>query len=170
MKKQFLECGPIVTIHGIKGEVRMQPWCDDMQALTEVTTLYFDKNGANAIGVERARPHKNVMVLKFSGVDTPEAAAALRGKMLFINRDDLPLAEDEYFVQDLIDCQVIDADTGRDYGKVYDSRPTGANDVYYLRDEQGKERLVPAIPDVVLERDLEAGIIKIRPLEGLFDD
>lgn len=65
---------------------------------------------------------------------------------------------------------MFDADTGRSYGKVYDVRPTGANDVYYLRDEVGKERLVPAIPDVVLERDVDAGRIVIRPLEGLFDD
>ena len=78
--------------------------------------------------------------------------------------------EGEYLVQDLLGCRVVDADTGADYGQVYDVRPTGANDVYYLRDAQGRERLVPAIPQVVLELDIDGGVITIRPLEGLFDD
>ena len=169
MKKRFLECGKIVTIHGIKGEIRVQPWCDDAAFLTEFDTLYFD-NGQTPVSITHARPHKNVVVMKLHGIDTPEAAAALRGKVLFVDRELVSLADGEYFVQDLIGCKVLDADTGHDYGVIYDSRPTGANDVYYLRDEQGVERLVPAIPDVVLERDLDAGVIRIRPLEGLFDD
>ena len=109
-------------------------------------------------------------LFRTSGVAPPAAAAALRNPVRYLDRADAPVGEGEYFVQDLIDCEVFDADTGRSYGKVYDVRPTGANDVYYLRDEAGKERLVPAIPDVVLERDVDAGRIVIRPLEGLFDD
>ena len=169
MKKQFLECGKIVTTHGIKGEVKVQPWCDSPDFLLDFETLFL-RRGETPLTVERARVQKNMVVLKIAGVDTPEAAAALRNQVLYIDRADAPVGEGEYFVQDLIDCEVFDADTGRSYGKVYDVRPTGANDVYYLRDEVGKERLVPAIPDVVLERDVDAGLIVIRPLEGLFDD
>lgn len=169
MKKEFLECGKIVTTHGIRGEVRVQPWCDSPEFLLDFPTLYLD-GGKVPVEVERARLHKNVVIFKLKGVDTPEAGAALRNKLLYIKRSDASLEEGECFVQDLIGCRVVDVDTGADYGKIYDVRPTGANDVYYLRDEAGVERLVPVIPQVVLEKDLDGELIKIRPLEGLFDD
>lgn len=169
MKKQFLECGKIVTTQGIKGEVRVQPWCDTPGFLLGFGTLYLEK-GKTPLEVERSRAQKNMVVLKIKGIDTVEAAVEMRNRVLFVNRDDVELEEGECFVQDLIGCAVVDADTGADYGEIYDVRPTGANDVYYLRDGAGVERLVPVIPDVVLERDLEAGVVKIRPLEGLFDD
>ncbi len=169
MKKQFLECGKIVTTHGVRGEVRVQPWCDAPEFLLEFDTLYLEK-GQQAIAVQRARVHKNIVILQLEGVGTVEEAVKLRGKVLYVNRSDVPMDDGEYFVQDLIGCTVTDVDTGADYGKIYDVRPTGANDVYYLRDDSGTERLVPAIPDVVLERDIDGGVIRIRPLEGLFDD
>ena len=169
MKKQFLECGKIVTTHGVRGEVRVLPWCDAPSFLEGFGTLWLDR-GRTPLTVERARAHGNVVILKLAGVETVEAAAAYRNKVLYVSREDIPLEEGEYLVQDLIGCAVVDADTGRDYGKIYDVRPTGANDVYYLRDEAGTERLVPSIPSVVLERDVEGGVVKIRPLEGLFDD
>ena len=142
MRKQFLECGKIVTTQGIKGEVRVQPWCDSPDFLLGFDTLYLD-GGRSSLEIERSRVQKNVVVFKFKGTETVEEA---------------------------VGCTVLDADTGRDYGKIYDVRPTGANDVYYLKDAAGVERLVPAIPDVVLSRDLDVGIVTIRPLEGLFDD
>lgn len=169
MKKQFLECGRIVSTHGIKGDVRVQPWSDTPDFLLDFETLYFDE-GRKAVRIEKARVQKNIVLLKLVGTDSLESAAQLRGQVLYVNRDDVAMEPGEYFVQDLIGCEVKDADTGKSYGKVYDSRPTGANDVYYLRDDKGCERLVPVIPQVVLERDIENGLIYIRPLPGLFDD
>lgn len=169
MKKEFLECGKIVTTQGIKGEVRVQPWCDGPDFLLDFETFYFDE-GKSTVAVEKARVQKNVVILKLAGADTVEAAAALRGKVIYVKRADVPMEEGECFVQDLLDCTVLDADTGANYGKVFDVQATGANNVYYLRDDAGVERLVPALPEVVISRDLDAGIIKIRPLEGLFDD
>ena len=165
LKKEFLECGKIVAPHGVRGEVRIEPWCEP-DFLTEFHTLYMD---GKPVQVTAARVQKNMNVLKLEGINSRDEAIGLRGKILFLRRADARLEEGEYFVQDFIDCQVIDIDTGADYGKVYDLRPTGANDVYYLRDQEGRERLVPAIPEVVLEKDIDGGIIKIRPLEGLFD-
>lgn len=169
MKKRFLECGKIAATHGIRGEVRVQPWCDTPDFLLDFETLYMGKQ-QEPVRILRARVHKNIVILQLEGVSTVEEAAALRGRILYVNRDDVPMEEGEYFVQDLLGCEVKDIDTGVSYGEIYDIRPTGANDVYYLRDGQGKERLVPAIPQVVLERDVDGGIIRIRPLEGLFDD
>lgn len=165
MKKEFLECGRIVAPHGIKGEVRVEPWCDPL-LLTELDTFYLD---GKPIAAHSVRIQKNMALIALEGRETRDDALALRGKLLYLRRDDVKLEEGEYFVQDLIGCTVVDIDTGADYGKLCDIRATGANDVYYLRDDAGKERLVPAIPSVVLEKDVDAGIIKIRPLEGLFE-
>lgn len=85
MKKQFLECGKIVTTHGIKGEVKVQPWCDSPDFLLDFETLFL-RRGETPLTVERARVQKNMVVLKIAGVDTPEAAAALRNQVLYIDR------------------------------------------------------------------------------------
>ena len=127
MKKQYLESGKIVTTHGVRGEVRVQPWCDTPGFLTQFACLYLDARGSQARVVERARVHKNIVIVKFEGVENVEDAAGLRGKTVYIDRADVELEEGECFVQDLIGCTVRDADTGADYGQVYDVRATGAN-------------------------------------------
>lgn len=168
MKKEYLECGKIVSTHGVYGELKVQPWTDSPQQFTELLSLYFDR-GVRKVSVQRARMQKNMILLKIEGVDTIEDAVKFRDQVLYAHRDDIALEEGEVFVQDLIGCTVRDVDTGADYGKIYDVRATGANDVYYLRDAAGVERLVPAIDDVVIQKDVENELVLIRPLEGLFD-
>lgn len=167
--KQYLEIGKIVSTHGIRGELKVQPWCDSPEYFCELGTLYFDK-GQTALKVTGARPHKGMVLLTLEGIGDLDAAAALRGRILYMNREDDPDGGEGYFLQDLIGLAVKDADTGEVYGKLTDVLETGANDVYALKNEAGKQLLVPAIPDVVLEIDIEAGQMLIRPLEGLFDD
>lgn len=169
VKKQYLEIGQIVTTHGIAGEVRVKPWCDSPELLCEFDCLYFD-GGEKETRVERARVHKNVVVMKLKGVDTMDDALKLRNKVLFADRDEFELEEGTYFIQDLLGLEVIDADSGKRYGRIVDVTQTGANDVYHVKGENGKELLVPAIADVVLETDVEGGRMVIRPLKGLFDD
>ena len=168
MKKQFLDSGKIVGTHGIKGEVRIDPWCDSPEFLCAFKKLWLDENGTEFIEV-KSRPHKNIALAKIKGVDTIEAAEKYRGKVVYINRDDINLAEGVHFVQDLIGLEVKDADNGRVYGKISDVLRTGANDVYHITDEKGNVKLIPAIPEVVAETDIEGGVMKITPLEGLFD-
>ncbi len=105
MRKQFLECGKIVTTQGIKGEVRVQPWCDSPDFLLGFDTLYLD-GGRSSLEIERSRVQKNVVVFKFKGTETVEEAVTLRGKVLYLDRADVPMEEGEYFVQDLIGCTV----------------------------------------------------------------
>lgn len=168
--KRFLETGKIVSTHGIRGDVRVQPWCDDSELLTELDVLYLDGEGKIPLTVERAFVQKNVVVLKFQGIETIEQAQKYRNRILYIDRRDLELPEGTYFIQDLIGCRVIDADDPSVvYGKLTQVSQPGANDVYHVVDENGKERLIPAIPDVVLSTDPEREEIQIRPLKGLFD-
>lgn len=167
MKKEYLEAGKIVTIHGIKGEVKIMPYCDSAELFCEFDRFFLGKNHTE-IGVERSRVQKNMVIAKLEGIDTPEEAEKLRNKVLFMHRDDLELDDDTYFIQDLIGVEAKDADSGFVYGKIIDVMQTGANDVYIIKGED-KEYLIPAIADVVVSTDIDGNIMLIRPLEGLFD-
>lgn len=169
MKKQFLDSGKIVGTHGIKGEVRIDPWCDSPEFLCAFKKLWLDENGTELIEV-KSRPHKNIALAKIKGVDTIEAAEKYRGKVVYINRDDINLAEGVHFVQDLIGLEVKDADNGRVYGKISDVLRTGANDVYEIKDADGKTYLAPVIDDVVKEINVNDGYVLIVPMKGIFDD
>ncbi len=167
--KRYLEIGKIVAVQGLKGEVRVEPWCDSQEFLCEFDTLYFDK-GETPVDIERSHPHKNIVLVKIKGVDTVEQAQMLRNKILYMDREDVELEDGCYFVQDLIGLEVIDNDSGRNYGKLCEVSFTGANDVYHIKDTDGRIRLIPAIPDVVIETDITSGIMKIHVPEGLFDE
>ena len=169
MLKQYLEAGKIVGTQGLRGEVRVQPWCDSAAFLCQFKRLYWHE-GEEKVCVKSARVHKNLALLKLEGVDTIEQADQLRNRILYIDRDDCKLQEHEYFIQDLIGMQVLDVDSGCCYGKLTDVFQTGANDVYQITDQEGKEYLIPSIPEVVITRDIQAGIMKIRPLRGIFDE
>jgi len=168
MKKQFLEIGKIVNKHGLNGTVKVMPWCDSPDFLCEFETLYRGKLHV-PVEIEHAAVQKNMVLMKLKGVDTPEAADALRNAVLYMDRNDVELDDDTYFIQDLIGMAVVDADTGAQYGILTDVLQTGANDVYEVTAEDGRKLLVPVIPDVVKDVDFEADVIRIRPLEGLFD-
>lgn len=167
MKKRFLECGKIVATHGLRGEVKVLPWCDGPEALVPIRTFYLD-GGATPKRAEKCRVQKNMVLLKLEGVDTPEAAQALRGRVLWLDREEDTLAEGQYYIQDLIGLTVEDADTGEVYGTLRDVSETGANDVYHVAFPDGRVQLIPAIPQVVVGIDVDGGRMTIRPLEGLF--
>ena len=168
MKKQFLDSGKIVGTHGIKGEVRIEPWADSPAFLCAFKTLYLDERGETAIRV-KSRPHKNITLCKIEGVDTIEAAERLRGRIVYINRDDVHLDEGVDFVQDWIGSQVRDDDTDVFYGTLTDLLRTGANDVYEIT-RDGRQYLAPVIDEVVRAIDTENGVVRITPMKGIFDD
>ncbi len=170
MIKEYLEIGQIVGTHGVKGEIRINPWCDNPEFIKQFKTLYFDKNGNNPVKIISCRSHGNIALVKLDGIDTVEKASALRNKILFMKRKDAKIKDGSYFIAELFDCKVIDADDeNKTYGILTDVSETGANDVWHITDN-GKEYLIPAIPNVVEWVDVEAGIIKIRPLKGIFDN
>lgn len=166
--KDFLEIGKIVNVHGLKGEVKIMPWCSYPEFLCEFDTLYLNK-GAEALEITNARVFKNMVIAKFSGIDSVELANPLRNKVLYMDRNDVQLEDGCYFFQDLIGMQVYDADDNTLYGTIDDIIETGANDVYSIKSGE-KNYLIPAIPDVIIETDLDNNKMLIRPLKGLFDD
>lgn len=166
--KKYLEAGKIVGTHGIRGEVRVDPWCDSPAFLAQFKTLYL-KEGQEKIKVT-SRPHKNICLVKIKDVETIEQAEMLRGQIVYIDRKDVKLPKGQHFIQDLIGCKVVDADNGTEYGQLTDVFKTGANDVYTVKSPEGKDYLVPVIDEVVIEKNVEKGIILIRPMKGLFGD
>lgn len=169
MLKKYLEVGQIVGTHGVKGEIRINPWCDTPEFLKKFKTLYFDKNGEKAVKVLSSRVHGNVVLFQLDGISSVEEASKLRNKVVFMDRNDAHIDKNSFFIQDLIGCSVVDADDGRVYGELSDVSQTGANDVWHIKSGD-KEYLIPAIPDVVIDADVENEIVKIRPLRGIFDD
>lgn len=167
-QKPFLEAGQITGTHGVRGEVRIQPWCDSAEQFAGFRTLYWDAAGTRPARLH-ARPHKQMALARLEGIDTVEAAAALRGRMLYVARRDLRLPEGYHLVQDLIGLTVVDADTGETYGRLTDVSQTGANAVYHMQTPRG-EVLIPAIPQVVIAIDTAADILRLRPMKGLLDD
>ena len=171
MIKEFLDVGQIVGTHGVRGEMRVNPRCDGPEFIKQFKTLYFDKKGEKPVKVVSSRVHGNLALVKLEGVDTVEAATALRNKVLYMKRSDAKIPAGSYFIAELTDCRVIDADDEEKcYGILSDVSETGANDVWHIKADDGKEYLIPAIPPAVIDANVETGIIKIRPLKGIFDD
>lgn len=166
--EQYLEIGKVVGTHGLKGELRVDPWCDSPQFLCQFKHLYLAK-GNTRLEV-KSRPHKNIAIVKVKGVDTIEDADKLRNKILYMNRNDAKLDDGEYFIQDLMGMDVVDVDNGNLYGTLTDVFKTGANDVYQVTDNNKKDYLIPVIDDVVINISLDENKVYIRPLKGIFDD
>ena len=170
MRKKFLEVGKIVSTHGLKGDVKVDPWCDDGGFLCEFEELYLDSAGKEKIKVLSAKVHKNIVLMRLDGIDSIEKAELLRGKVLFMDRADVKLAEGEHFIQDILGLSVFDVYMNRCYGKVTNVLKTGANDVYQVTSDDGKDYLIPVIDEVICDVDVDNNFMKIRPLKGIFDD
>ncbi|MDY3618316.1 ribosome maturation factor RimM [Agathobaculum sp.] len=166
MQKKFLEAGKIVGTHGVKGDLRVQSWCDSAETLCEFDTLYLDPD--TSVAVARAQVHKNIVLMHLQGVDTMEAAEALKNRVLYLDRGDVELPEDLVFIQDILGFQVYDRRTGQMVGVLKDvltSNP--AHDMYEIRTESGRLAYLPAAKPFLKEIDMEAGVIYVETIEGL---
>lgn len=169
MIKNYLELGQIVSTHGIKGELRFNPWCDTPDFVKKFKTLYFDSKGEKPIKVISARPHGNMAILLLEGVDDIDKAKALKNTVLYMKRSDAKLPKGTWFIQELFDCQVFDINTGKELGTICDVSETGANDVWHIKTSTGVV-LIPSVKEVVKSVNVEEGIVKINPIKGLFND
>lgn len=167
--KQFLEVGKLNNTHGIRGELKMLLWCDDIDYLKQFKTLYLDENGTKPVKVLSVRQQKSMAILKLEGIDTIEKAEELKGKVLYGNRDDATIDDDANYIADIIGCYVVDIDTEEEYGKVVDVLNYGSCDIYDT-ESWGKHTLIPATPDIVKEINTEYKVIRIKPMKGLFNE
>jgi 16S rRNA processing protein RimM len=170
-ENKYLRVGVITSPHGIRGEVKVFPTTDDPRRFSDLEKVYLDlKSGISERTVEGARYQKNMVLLRLSGIADRTEAENYRNCDILITRDQaLPLAENEYYIADLIGLSVV-SDDGRELGELEDVMQTGANDVYVVSGGRFGEILIPAIPDCSIRTDLEAGVITVHLIPGLIDD
>ncbi len=165
---ELIKAGKIVNTHGIRGEVKIDVWMNAPGELCALSQAYYADG--SALVFERARVHKNQAIVKISGVDDIEGAEALRGREIYIEKTPESLAEGEYYIEDILGLEVLDADTGARYGRITDVYTGVANDAYEIElTGTGRRVLFPVIKDVIIETDIGNGTLKIRPLQGMFE-
>lgn len=160
MKLEFLEAGEIVTTHGVRGEVKVLPWGDSPEFLCDFSRVRI---GGKEFEVENCRVQKSCNLLKIKGVETMEAAQALRGKTVEVYRSDAPA--DMIFVAELIGTRVLCG--GNQIGTIADVLDYPGNKVYVVQGEH--TYMIPAVKEFVLSTDMEAGVMEVKLIEGMGD-
>ncbi len=168
--KQYIETGEIVKIHGVAGEIKMYPWCDDPMFVADLKRLFFDENGQNEQNIETVREHKNMCLIKLSGIDTVESAREFIGKTVYFAREDVKLPKGRFFAQDVIGCSAIDENTRQNYGVIVNITHPAASDIYEIKNEKGETFLFPAVSEFLGEINIDAKTVLIRPISGMFED
>ena len=166
----MLRVGVISSTHGVRGEVKVYPTTDDPERFLDLAQVTLDTGREQiTLEIQNVKFFKNMVILKFKGYDNINDIEKYKGKDLLIHRDQaVKLKEDEYFVTDLMGLKVV-AEEGTVLGILKEVIPTGANDVYVVQPENGKELLLPAIKDCILNVDLEKGIMTIHLMDGLLE-
>ena len=162
MQDKF-EVGKIVNTFGIKGEVKVALYTEDINNFKNNSKVYVNEK---EMQVEKSRLQKNMLILKLKGIDNMNDAEDLRGSIIKVNRSKNNLPEGTYYIADLIGLDVYTED-GNLFGKVTDIYNTGANDIYTVKTQDGKEVLLPAIKDVIKQVDIQNQKIIVHILKGL---
>ena len=167
--EQMLRVGVITSTHGVRGEVKVFPTTDDAKRFKTLKKVILDGREPLELSIEQVKFFKNMVILKFKGYDNINDVETWRQRDLLITRDQaVELKEDEYFITDLIGLTVVNEEEAV-LGRVKDVLESGANDVYVVELTGGKELLLPAIKDCILNVDLEGGRMKVHVLDGLMD-
>ena len=167
--EDLLRIGVVTTTHGIKGEVKVFPTTDDVKRFKKCDeVILITKEGNLTLHVESVKYFKNIVILKFKGIDNINDIEKYKGKSLFVTRENaVELEEDEYYIGDLIGMEVYTDDSEERFGVLKDVMETGANEVYIITSENHGEVLLPAIHECILDIDVEAKKMKVHLMEGL---
>jgi 16S rRNA processing protein RimM len=162
----FLVVGKVRRPHGVHGEVVAEIYTDFPERLSPKRSIYLGEKHEKLV-ISSQRQHNEGLLLSFEGVTTPEQAGRYRNQILSIDAGEISdLPEGEYYFHELLDLDVID-EAGNLLGKLTEVLETGANDVYVVTDPSGSELLIPAIPEVILDVDLDAKKMRVHLLPGL---
>lgn len=165
--ESLLEVGQIVNTYGIKGFVKVVPLVDNNNQFKNFKTLYIQaKKILKELHIEEVKFSKNLVLLKFKGIDTIEQAEELRNIYLQAKRSDIRLEEGAYFIVDLIGLEVL-TEEGTLLGIIKEVLQPGSNDVYVVENEEKKQILLPVIPDVIKKVDIDGKKVIVKLLEGL---
>ena len=165
---KYLEIGQIVNTRGLKGEVKVNSYSEDPKRFEKIKIIILKQKGnKQEYEIQKVSYTKNQVILKLKNVDTIEEAEKLRNSTILVDRESLDeLPKDVYYIADLIGLDVY-TDENEYIGKVDDIFSTKSNDVYVVKDDLGKSKLLPGIPEVIKEISLEDGKIIVHLIEGL---
>ncbi|MBO4981960.1 MAG: 16S rRNA processing protein RimM [Lachnospiraceae bacterium] len=168
--ENILQVGVITSTHGVRGEVKVFPTTDDPKRFKRLKEVILDTGKEQIpLEIESVKFFKQLVILKFKGIDTIDDVQKYRQKSLYVTRKNaVRLARDEYFIADLEGLTVLDEE-GLRIGVLENVMETGANDVYEIRLDDGRDLLLPAIKQCVLKVDVEAGFMQVHILDGLLD-
>ena len=163
MKQAYIEAGRITNTHGVRGEVKIEVWLDTAEDLKHYRRIFIDGQERKLLSV---RQQNRFVIVKLHQIDDINAAQPLKGKTVYIAREDAPLPPGGYFLQDLLDAKVVLED-GSPVGVLTEILERPANNVYVVTDPDGKEILIPVVPAFIIRADAENGIVTVRLLEGM---
>lgn len=165
----YIECGKIINTHGVRGGIKLESWCNTPEELAKLKKLYLLENGEYLCKkVKRASVFKQFVIMELDSVTDIDAALLLKNKVVYAARKDFKLGKGEYFICDLVGLDVIDADSGRVYGKLKETINRGASDIYVVNTPSG-ERMIPAVDEFIDRVDIDNGIY-VRVIPGMLDD
>ena len=170
MEEKYLECGKIINTHGVKGALKIESWCDSVDVLCSIPRLYVKKrDGFVCYNVASASEHKKCGLVKLEGVDDMDAALLLKNKVVYAERETIPIDEDAAFIVDMIGLDVFKYGTDEKLGVLEDIFESVASDIYVVKTPDGREVLVPGVDEFIEEIDVKRGIW-ISPIPGMFED
>ena len=165
---KYLEIGQIVNTFGIKGMVKVKPFTDNIERFNNLEKIYIkNKSGQTEYKIQEIKYHKNMVLIKFEGIENPEQADLLRNSYLIVDRETAePLEPGRYYIVDMIGLDVF-TDDNEYLGKLEDIYNTGSNDIYVVKNELGKQVLLPAIEDVIKNIDMDNKKVIVHLIPGL---
>ncbi len=166
----YLPACKIVTTHGVRGEMRALPLCDGADFLSRFPALYGTPQGEKPYKVQSVRAQGTMLLVRLAEITDRDAARLMVGHTLYFARADAKLPQGSYFVEDIVGCTVRDADTGAVYGAVTAVDQSGAQDLYTVRADGGREYLLPAVREFVRSVDVENRLLLVTPIPGLFSE
>lgn len=168
--EELLKVGVITTTHGVRGEVKVFPTTDDAERFLDLDYVLLDTGrDLRRLTIEHVKFFKNLAILKFEEINNINDIEMYKGKDLWIPREEgQELGEDEYYIADLLGMKVILED-GTEFGILKDVMETGANDVYIVQTKDGKEVLLPAIGDCILDVNPEEETMTVHIMKGLLE-
>lgn len=167
--KKYLEAGKIVNTHGIKGYIKFDPWFNSPESAIAVEKFYNKiKDEYVPMEIEQKSIQNKLLLIKFKNIETLEDAIKFKNRIIYCDRNDVELADGEYFFDDLKGLKIIDIDDNNVYGTLKDILNTGANDIYEVETGDGRLIYIPAVGEFVKRIDLNEGIF-IKPIEGMIE-
>lgn len=168
--EERLQVGVISSTHGVRGEVKVFPTTDDVTRFKKLKeVILVTEKTEKVLKITSVKFFKQFAILKFDGIDTLNDVEVYKGASLFVDRKNaVKLQKDEYFIADLIDLEVVDEQENK-LGTLIDVMQTGANDVYIVKNDEGKELLFPAIKECILDIDFKAKKMTVHVMDGLLD-